>query len=281
MAVRFLLLGACLLPMLAGCQGLALVNREPWAAAPVLRAQGIDEPLPEAGEDDDTPRMPLREFPALPSPSRPKMADRKLSLQEAVTLALQDSDVVRTLSGGSVDAGGVTRFDPAVLEAQALAASAIFAPRLSYGYVGSRINEPPSYYYGPGIPAQTRRDEGNFYASLSKPLPTGGTAGISYAPPLGYLFFPNGTSGLFNPAYTSALVFDFRQPLLRGAGYVVNTAPIRIAQLRTEQSTWRVKAALMSEVRSIEEAYWNLQATYVGLQSIELMLPLLEEVVRS
>src|SRR5206468_4053069 len=92
---------------------------------------------------------------------------RPLPLQKAVLMTLQRSELVRTLSG-SVTIEPVTTFDPAIADAEFRKAGTRFDPRMSAAYVGSRINQPPSTFFGPGISANTRRDEGDFQASLDK-----------------------------------------------------------------------------------------------------------------
>ncbi|HUQ68255.1 MAG TPA: TolC family protein [Planctomycetaceae bacterium] len=206
--------------------------------------------------------------------------DVSLNLSAAVTTALRHSDVVRVLEGGTVVVDPATQYDPVVRAAQRDAAFTVFDPTLSAGYIGSQINEPPSSFFGPGIEQQTRRDEGDFTASLGKLWQTGATTRLAYDPPLGYLFFPQGSSGSFNPIYTSAFVLEARQPLWRGAGLTVNQAPLRIAQLRQEQSQWEFKQAVQAQIRSIEEAYWELQAAYIQLQTMDAVIPFAEEALR-
>ncbi len=205
---------------------------------------------------------------------------RSLSLRDAIQISLGKSDVVRTLGSGGVQIESVTGYDPAIMQMRSNVAATVFDPKLTTGYVGSRIDEPSGTFFGPGIPQNVRRDEGDFIASVSKSWSTGATTSIGYLPPLGYLFYPNGTAGKFNPAYTSDLVFQATQPLLRGAGWTVNLAPIRIAQLRAEQSAWDCKQATMAQVRSVETAYWDLQSALVTLDAVENVLPLMSEIVR-
>ena len=205
---------------------------------------------------------------------------RELRLREAIELSLAKSDVIQTLDSGGVQIASTTRYDPKIQWARSNAADAAFDPRLSAAYLGSRVNEPPATFFGPGISLNTRRDEGDFIASISKPWATGATTSVGYLPPLGYLYLPNGASNRFNPIYSSNLVFEARQPLLRGAGTRVNLAPLRIAQLRAEQSLWDVKQATLAQVRSVEEAYWDLQAALVTVDVMEFVLPLVTEVVR-
>lgn len=223
----------------------------------------------------DLPNVPLPKVSVTPEANE----SWSLSLREAVTIALRNSDVIRTLEGDQVHASGVTTFDPAVLDAYFRSANAIFDPTLRVSYIGDKYNQPPSTFFGPGIPANTRRDDGTLTAALVKPWATGGSTSIAYNPSTGYLFFPNGTSGLFNPKITSNIEISGRQPLLRGAGIDVNRAPIRIAQLQTGQSVWDVKQATLALVRSVEEAYWNLQAAQAAMRAIDDILPFIDDVV--
>ncbi|MBI3866141.1 MAG: TolC family protein, partial [Planctomycetia bacterium] len=154
-----------------------------------------------------------------------------------------------------------------------------FDPQLTGGYIGSQINQPPNSYFGPGIIYNPRQDEGNLFGALTKPTVTGGSISAAYNPPLGYLFYPAGSSG-FNPAYTAQLIFSVQQPLLKGAGAEVNMAPIRVARLKRDQSILDVKQAILAQVRGVEEAYWDLHAAHASLQAIDFLLPLLKEAVR-
>ena len=98
---------------------------------------------------------------------------------------------------------------------------------------------------------------------------------------MGYLYFPNdGSSGLFNPAYAAAGVFEVRQPFLRGFGSTVNTAPIRIAQSRADQSRWQVEEVTIRQIRSVAESYWQLYAAHVAYNATRNMATLAEESVR-
>ncbi len=203
-----------------------------------------------------------------------------LSLREAVNIALRNSQVIRTLEGDQVGSTGVTNYDPAISNATWQAAIAAFDTTANLNFSGSRYNQPPATVFGPGIPANTRRDDATLSASLVKPWATGASTSVAYNPSPGYLFFPNGTSGLYNPKYASNIELFAKQPLLRGAGSDVNRAPIRIAQLKADQSIWDVKQATLSLVRSVEEAYWSLQSARTAFLAIEDILPYIDGVVK-
>lgn len=201
-------------------------------------------------------------------------------LEDAIDSALQNSGVIRVLSGRSVQIRPSTMYDPEILSQRWKAAGAVFDPQITAGYLASKIDQPPQSFFGPGIPANIKRDQATFTGGLVKKWVAGGTTSVSFAPPLAYLFYPDDPRSESNPIWAADLVFLLQQPLLRGAGIAANTAPVRIAQLKTDQSSWDVKQSLIAELRSVEEAYWTQQAALTTLQAYDAILPLLDEAVR-
>lgn len=203
-----------------------------------------------------------------------------LTLRDAVEQALRQSDVIRVLNS-RVDLSAVSVFDSMIADYETQALQGKFLPSLSVTLDESRVNEPPNAFFGPGISARTRRDTIDFRARMTKALRNGGEVSLGIEPPLAYLYFPDGVDpGEFNPTWSAEYVFRFNQPLLRGAGTDIATAPIRIAQLNAEQSRWAVQEQLNAVIRSVCQAYWALYAANVELRAIRGVIPLAEESVR-
>lgn len=200
-----------------------------------------------------------------------------LSLPEAVRIGLANSDVVRVLDGG-VFASPTTAYDPAIAAAQARAALAAFDPLLSANGYAAWIDQPPDSFFGPGIPYPNQRNQGGATFSLTKPWISGGQTFLTYNT-LGFLYVPGGTSAI-NPLNNTGLNLGLQQPLLRGAGFAVNKAPLRIACLRADQTELGFKQQVMALIRSINQAYWELHAARTVLAAREELLPRMEEVVR-
>ncbi len=285
---------AVVFAVLAGCSGLRLASApSEEGSATVIRGQNATDPVPGIGytikpwlKTNRRNDHALTESPGSAAEGRPTAEGHPpdlqgLTLRDAVLHALSESDVVRTLNG-DVTIQPITTIDPLIAEFEWQREATIFDPNFKAEFEGSQINEPPDSFFGPGISAQTRRDEGNFSASLDKTWPLGTTTRIAYDPSLGYLFFPqeDDDDDFFNPSYSSDLVMEIRQPLLRGAGRTVNLAPIRVAQTQFEQTIWEVEELVQAEVRSVEQAYWNLQAAHRILTAIEEVIPLAQETVR-
>jgi outer membrane protein len=97
--------------------------------------------------------------------------------------------------------------------------------------------------------------------SLSQPLnlnvqqllPTGATYSI------GYSDFKSSTNSEFatiNPSYTSGLIFNFSQPLLRGRGSFITKLPITIARSRLRAAQYTFQDQLIQIVMAAEQQYW-------------------------
>lgn len=203
-----------------------------------------------------------------------------VTLHEAVSSALSSSNAILVLNGG-VNVASITLYDVEIARQRVEIEKGRFYPRLTGTYEQSDIDLPPNAFFGPGISASTRRDLTDASARVTQPLPTGGSLSVGIEPPLAYLYLPNGvTPGQFNPTYSADYVFRVSQPLLRNAGTDVALAPIRIAQLRTDQTRWELEEALNDQVRSVEQAYWRLYAAHIQLEAVRAIIPIAEESVR-
>ncbi len=203
---------------------------------------------------------------------------RPIQLREAIEMALSRSDVVRVLNG-SVRIAPVTGYDTRISETAVTGELGAFDPRFKAAYESARIDSPPSSFFGPGIETETNRRELDVSAELSRKWSTGTRTSFGYAPPLAYLYFPRGQTGL-NPAHSAEFLLKVEQPLLQGAWKPINLAPIHIAQTRVDQTRWETQQTIQQQVRSVEEAYWQLNAAYVELQAVQNVIPLAEETVR-
>ncbi len=264
----------CLLLLAAGCAWDTPLRRRRDAA--LLRR-------------DDLPRYDLRSGDLAPPPplvtdalrvytNPAENRDAGLELQAAFVEGLRNSRIVRVLDG-SIGPAPVTGYDVDALEARIRAALAAFDTTFSMNYLTTRYRQPPNAFFGPGLAEPTLRDQMYYGGGLTKPLTTGGAATLFYDPSPAYLFLPQGNGTGFNPTQVSATTLGFRQPLLRGAGLALNSAPIQIAQIRYEQSAWDFKKEVLQTCRNIAEAYWELHAARLGLKAVNDVLPLLEEAV--
>jgi outer membrane protein TolC len=241
------------------------------------RAAHTQEPwhfiLPEQRhiEIRDPSRLPKARLPDIPPP--PTVADPQLgtpplalSLDDAIRIALANSQVIRVLAGDTAVASGSTIYDPAVTNTQIDQARARFDPIVQSQHQFSRA-EIPQAVFNPASPSLVsiigpRVDTYAMTTGVSKTTVTGGTAslGVTATPTREAL------SGLpLNPETPSSVDLAYTQPLLQGGGVQVNVAPIVIARINTERSFFQMKGSSQQLVGSVVQGYWAIVSARVDV----------------
>ncbi len=231
--------------------------QEPWRfALPEQRQLEIRDPS----------QFAKVRFPDLPPPTTVKTPEKDvvslhLSLDEAIRMALDRTEVVRVLAGVTAVSSGRTIYDPAISNTQIDAARARFDPRFGLNNNFFR-NDDPSLVVTPPAPAPPSvtgvpQHAYDMQMGLAKDTATGGTASMSVrASPIRDRFMLPGQT--LNPRAPSSTELSYTQPLLQGAGVRANTAPIVIARIDTERSFFQLKDSVQRMVRGVVEGYWAL-----------------------
>ena len=197
----------------------------------------------------DTPPPPTVSDPP------PEDAVRQLSLDEAIRIALENSEVVRVLTGVSASSSGRTIYDTAMTQTVIDQQKGRFDPTIKADNSFNRSEFPG----GPDATETridgTRTDDYQLDAGVSKTTLRGGTAalGVRTNPSR----FQPGVFPL-NPENRSSVDLSFTQPLLQGGGIGPNRAPIVLARIDTERSYFQFKGSIQELVRGVIEAYWSL-----------------------
>jgi len=206
-----------------------------------------------------------------------------LTLQEALGLALQTSDVIHDLGGRVVVAPNTAPsvYDPAIAESNGQfgveAALSAFDAQFSTALFFNKNDRPVNV---PGLPAFTQ-DLGVFQAELSKFTAAGGQLFLRN----NTTYDSNNNSGqpfgrVFQSAYNNNVEAEFRQPLLQGAGLEVNriagpnASPgfffgngVVLARLNTDIAADDFEARVIDLVSQVEDAYWELGFAYAQLDA--------------
>lgn len=216
-----------------------------------------------------------------------------LPLMEAVHIALQNNDVIRSAGsflspGNQILANGQNApsvYDPAInesgvlfgnrgVEAALSAFDATFATSMIWGRNEQIQNNP--FFAGGLMPGNTLVSEtGNFDASLRKDFAYGGQVQLNHS--VNYLG-TNAPGQLFPSTYTGMLQALYRQPLWAGAGteYTRIAGPITqqfgglsgvtqgvvIARINNDISIADFEAAIRNLVKDVEDTYWDLYLAY-------------------
>lgn len=219
-----------------------------------------------------------------------------LPLEEAMRIALNNGNVIRSLGGVAFGVGG-TQGEPSALlrgadtamttydvartetdarfgtEAALAAFDAQFATTMNWEHGITLQNSSLS-----SSPSRLIEDQATFQSQLSKTNATGGT--VSVAHNVNYLAsnVPSAFK-VFPSAYTANVQFTARQPLLQGFGPAYNRIAgpgaipgfnngVMIARLRTDVSQCDFEAAVRGLVSDVEKAYWETYYAYRRLDSV-------------
>jgi outer membrane protein TolC len=242
--------------------------------------------IPE--EPDVSFRDPTSFAPApLPAMKRPRtVIDERyeeqtwmLTLDESIRVSLENGEVIRVLAGVTATTSGSTIYDASIVNPSIEQAKSRFDPRLIYNGTHNR-NETPNAFIDPGDPTQAiitgpRVDSFNHQVGLRKTNVLGGEWNVAANSN------PTRFNGLgpfpLNPRTGSDAELSYTQPLLQGAGFYVNTAPIVIARLNTERSYFQMKDSTQEMTRGVIEGYWNLVFARTNLWARRVQLQLAEQ----
>jgi len=202
------------------------------------RDRGLKE-LAEAEEAGDTARVQLlkRIFQRVESIRRPEQL--RLTLEDALQRALANSFAI-----------DIQRYNPAIETTRVVEAEAAFDAVFFSDITRNKVDQPTS--------SQLQANQADQFSSsygVRKLLPTGAQITGSYS------LDRTKTSLSFqdlNPAYTSGLTLEVRQPLLRGFGIDFNRSIININKNNQKISTLTFERQVEDTLNQVEQSYWQL-----------------------
>ncbi|MBX9624918.1 MAG: TolC family protein, partial [Gemmataceae bacterium] len=236
-------------------------------------------------------------------PSRPP---RYLTLKEAVAIALDQGNVGSQSANqpgfkndqqaqffgqvqNSTDAIKAFALDPASAYANIERSLSKFDARWISSMTWQKVDQPVAAQF---LSFQQQRDAASLNTTLAKPLPSGGTAGITFS--VDYSKFATQSvqqAGFINPNYTPRVQLSLEQPLLQLFGVEVNQLTqshpgssliqglrpsggqgvegILITRIRFDQSRSQFESQVNYLLLNVEAAYWNLYSAYYNLYAQE------------
>lgn len=256
---------------------MTVISTSLWALAPLVLASVVfapfalaDEPyqpiLPEQRCLDirrpgELCQVPVRLTPRPATVNDPQFDApvRYLTLNEAINITLENSEVVRVLGGVTASTSGRTIYDAAITNTTIDQQRAAFDPNLRVNNTWNQI-ETPGSAFDPLDPTNaiitgTQNEGYGLDFGLSKRNLLGGTANLGVNANSNRI-----TPGVFplNPTDRSATELSYTQPFLQGAGKAANQVPIVLARIDTERSYFQYKNAVQQSVQGVIEAYWTL-----------------------
>ncbi len=228
----------------------------------------------------DLPPAPIPAYapPRTVSNPQPDTAQWNLSLDDAMRIALENARVIRVLAGTTAVSSGQTIYDVAITNTTIDQQQARFDPRFTQNNAFNNSNS-PSVFFDPLQPGRatftgSERFDYRGEVGLAKSNLLGGESSLRYV--TNPTHFANPGFAL-NPQTPSSLELNYAQPLLQGAGFRVNNAPIVIARLNTEQSFFQYKDRVQELVRGVSEGYWSLVQSRVNVWARQIQVELSKE----
>jgi len=162
-------------------------------------------------------------------------------------------------------------YNPAIETTKIVEAEAQFDAVFFTKYNYNKQDRPTSSQLMSTI-SDTRDAEGG----VRKLLATGMQVQASYALTRS---FTNLIFQTLNPSYFNTLMFDFRQPVLRGFGLDYNRSQIELRRLDREISLDQLRKNIREQIFNVEQAYWRLYEARRGIGVSARLLTDLEQIL--
>jgi HAE1 family hydrophobic/amphiphilic exporter-1 len=209
--------------------------------------------------DDPPPVAPNFEAPLRPLPSAERvgvdmMNQMPMTLEEAITLALQNNNDIDS-----------SKINVQIAEFNLRGARGIYDPQLiGESYYERRTTPTASTIGGAGASGSVTQNDfrTNFGASGFSPF-----AGGSYIADFSSArTTTNNQNALLNPQFPSALNLTYVQPLWRGRRFDINRRNIEIAKKNLSLTDAQFRQRAIEVIAQVEQSYWNLVFALRNLQ---------------
>jgi outer membrane protein TolC len=185
---------------------------------------------------------------------------RRLSIDEAVKLALEQNLNLQ-----------VQRLDPQVQDLNVEQARTAWTPTLSSTFSNSSRTSPASSFLSGAQGGKLTNDNFNATVSATERLPWGASVDLSWDSTRSK---SNNFFSSLNPALQSQFNATYTQPLLRNFKIDSSRQQLLVSRKNREISDVQLKQTVLSTVRSVKSAYWDLAYAVASLnvqrQSLDL-----------
>ena len=171
--------------------------------------------------------------------------------------------------GGASNAGGITGAATQVV----IRPAGVFDPTLSLNFSVDHTNSPLNTVIIAGVPAVTTGS-----AALSVNYTQAFSTGTSFT--LNYGMQRQGSTQLhllFDPAFTPGFNFTVNQQMLKGFGFAVNRALIKVAQNERQIERESFRRQVITTLSTAENAYWDLVAAQEAVRAAQEALTAAEQ----
>ena len=220
-----------------------------------------------------------------PSARRPQDSEKwPMTLDEAIRIALKNSQVVRDSGGRVVSApqGAVTVFDPAIQEADPRsgveAALSAFDAQFSSNVIGEQTDRSFNNVFFGGGQAGVTTTIADVQTGISKQTATGTQFSVSNATNYNRSSIPPSDFQRFSSVFDTLVIGELRHPLLQGAGAEFNRIAgpnatpgnyngVLMARISSDVSLADFEIQVRNLLRDVETTFWELHFAYRDLDA--------------
>ena len=265
---------------LGGCRSSEKLSEPVSSLSPVV--QDIEYPDVERGAASLFDVEAIQEP---PSARRPQDSEKwPLTLDEAIRIALKNSQVVRDSGGRVVSApqGAITVFDPAIQEADPRsgveAALSAFDAQFSSNVIGEQTDRSFNNVFFGGGQAGVTTTIADVQTGISKQTATGTQFSVSNATNYNRSSIPPSDFQRFSSVFDTLVIGELRHPLLQGAGAEFNRIAgpnatpgnyngVLMARINSDVSLADFEIQVRNLLRDVETTFWELHFAYRDLDA--------------
>ena len=245
----------------------ARVRRAPSAAAfSLLTLFVFGQAASVSGPTPPPPPAPVATSATQQPPPPPEGPVRKLTVDESVALALEQNLNLR-----------VQRLDPQIADLQIATVRTAWTPTATSTIAANSRDIPPTSFLEGGTGVITNEGFSTVFG-LEQVLPTGGRYAINWD---GSRSETSSIFTNFNPSLNSNLNLFATQPLLRNFRIDALRQQLLISRNNRDISDIDLRNTVVSTVRNVKNAYWNLVFQRSSLRVAQQSLDLARESLRN
>lgn len=191
---------------------------------------------------------------------------RQLSMEAAISLALQNNLSLR-----------VERINPELQDLAIEQARTVWTPNLTGSMTTSSRTSPITGFFSGATEKLTRENVGTSVGA-NQALPWGANYTVDWDTSRSQ---SNSVYDSPNPSIFSNLTFSFTQPLLRNLKTDAARNQLIVSKMNREVSDIELRQTVLTTVRNVKYAYWDLKASFAALQVARQSLDLAREALRN
>jgi len=191
---------------------------------------------------------------------------RTLSMEDAISLALQNNLSLR-----------VERINPELQDLAIAQARTVWTPNLTGSVSTSSRTSPISGFFS-GATDKLNRDSLSSNVGANQVLPWGANYAVAWDASRSK---SNSVYDSPNPSLASNLTFSFTQPLLKNFKTDAARNQLVVTKMNRQVSDIELRQTVLTTVRSVKYAYWDVKAAGAALQVARQSLDLAREALRN